>query len=326
MVIKIVVLHLIFSCWAATMLGQEFTTVEVSTTTSLRNALRICKNLGELQWFYSLDYDEHTGSFSILRHPLTPSIKIGISASAANGKTILALTLCESQEGLLHTGAGAYMATLKAYANGLKGRLEDLDIGVYRKGKGLAIRRNTDQSLSMDNHWSEYPINKTETHPSGVYEFYHLFRRNQAEPFGLSLTAIKDSLYMVSFTDSLPDDSLRAQHWITMSLGRGVLSFKGNLYFMIAYPLCVPLVKKNDTFYFHIPHAIPSLYYLDRAREQEDFALLRDPPNSLAEISFNILGFLAHTAKAKSLLKKGLTDPMHRDCYIDLDTGIIKNL
>ena len=30
--------------------------------------------------------------------------------------------------------------------------------------------------------------------------------------------------------------------------------------------------------------------------------------------------------RATALLKKGLKDPAHRDCYIDLDTGVIKNL
>jgi hypothetical protein len=324
--IKILILPIVINFLIASVFAQEFTTVKLSTTTSLRDAMRICKALGELQWFYSLDYDDHVDSFSILRHPLTPTIKIEISASIDNGKTILALTLSESQEGMLHTGVGAYMRTLKAYANGLKGGLENLQIGAFQKGKGLAIQRNANNSKFPANHWGEYPINKADAYPSGVYEFYHLFRRNQTESFCLRLNMSKDSLYIVDFTDTLPEDKLRAQHWITMSLGRGVLSYKGNLYFMIEYPFCVPLAKKLDTFYFHIPNSMPSLYYLDRAREQEDYAAIRDHPNSVAGLSFSIIGFFAHTARARSLLQKGLKDPTHRDCYIDLDNGMIKNL
>ena len=111
--IKIITLQLALTTFAATLFGQEFTAVEVSTTTPLREALRTCKNVGELGWYYSLDYDEHTDSFSILLHPLTPTIKIEIVASAVNGKTNLALTLCEAQEGMLHTGVGGYMTRLQ---------------------------------------------------------------------------------------------------------------------------------------------------------------------------------------------------------------------
>jgi hypothetical protein len=324
---KIIILQLAFTAFAATLFGQKFTAVEVSTTTPLREALRICKNVGELGWYYSFDYDEHTDSFSILLHPLTPTIKIEIVASTVNDKTNLALTLCETQEGMLHTGVGGYMTRLKAYTNALSRRLESAAIGEYREGRGLAIRRTTDQTHSLVNHWAEYPINKTDNYPPGVYEFYPLFKRNKAEPFGLNLTMTADSLYTVSFTDSLRDDQLRAQHWSVISGGRGVLSYEGNLYYMIEYPFCVPLVKRNDTFCFHIPHSLPSLYYLDQAREQESLSVMPgDRPASVGELSFNILVSAVHTDRAKALLKKGLKDPAHRDCYMDLDTGVIKNL
>ena len=308
--IKIIILQLALTICAATLFGQKFTAVGVSTTTPLREALRICKNVGELGWFYSLDYDAHADSFSILLHPLTPTIKIEIVALAVNGKTNLALTLCEAQAGMLHTGVGGYMTRLKGYTNALSRRLENAAVGEYREGHGLAIQRTTDQTPSLVNHWAEYPINKTETYPPGVYEFYQLFKKNEIEPFGLNLTMTADSLYAVSFTDSLPDDQLRAQHWSVMSRGRGVLSYKGNLYYMIEYPFCVPLVKRSDTFCFHIPHSLPSLYYLDQAREQE---------------SPSVLVSAAHTGRAKKLLRDGLADPAHRDCYLDLDTGVIKN-
>ena len=325
--LKIIILQLALSTSAATLCAQKFTAVEVSTTTPLRAALQICKNVGELGWLYSLDYDEHTDSFSILLHPLTPTIKIEIVASAVNGKTNLALTLCEAQEGMLHTGVGGYMTRLKGYTSALSRRLESAAIGEYREGHGLAIQRMTDRAPSLVNHWADYPINKTETYPSGVYEFYQLFKRNKIEPFGLKVTQTADSLYTVSFTDSLPDDKLRAEHWVEISRGRGVLGYKGNLYYMIEYPYCVPLVKRTDTFCFHIPHSLPSLYYLDQAREQESLSVMPGGyPGSVGELSFNVLLSAAHTGRAKKLLRDGLADPAHRDCYLDLDTGVIKNL
>jgi hypothetical protein len=130
--IKIIILQLAFIICSGALFGQKFTAVEVSTSTPLREALRICKNTGELGWYYSLDYDEHTDSFSILLHPFTPTIKIEIVASAVNGKTNLALTLCEAQEGMLHTGVGGYMIRLKGYTNAVSRRLENAAIGEYR--------------------------------------------------------------------------------------------------------------------------------------------------------------------------------------------------
>jgi hypothetical protein len=219
----IIILQLALTASAATLFGQKFTAVEVSTTTPLREALRICKNVGELGWYYSLDYDEHTDSLSAREHA----------------------------------------------------------------------------TYWMANPWR----------------------------WGIPPSGTEDSLYTVSFTDSLPDDQLRAQHWSVISGGRGVLSYEGNLYYMIEYPFCVPLVKRNDTFCFHIPHSLPSLYYLDQAIEQESLSVMPGGyAASVGELSFNVLVSAVHTGRAKALLKKGLTDAAHRDCYVDLDTGGIKNL
>src|ERR1700685_4435598 len=83
--VKILILHFAIYFQIARVSAQEFTTVKLSTTTSLRDAMHICKDLGELQWFYSLDYDHQFDSFFILRHQLTPTIKIEISSSIADG-------------------------------------------------------------------------------------------------------------------------------------------------------------------------------------------------------------------------------------------------
>jgi hypothetical protein len=111
--------------------GQKRVSVSVSTTTPLKEALHICKNVGELGWFYSLDYDEKIDSFSMVRNPLTPTTRIEVSAAAGNDKTALIFTLSERKEGVFGKGEGEYMKLLKSYTSALKTRLQNLEIGNY---------------------------------------------------------------------------------------------------------------------------------------------------------------------------------------------------
>ncbi len=179
------------------------------------------------------------------------------------------------------------------------------------------------QNNKVRNEWAKYPVNQANSYPTGVYEFYQWLRRNQIERFGLYLTMRKDSVYVINFTDSSGDDRHRVYNWLTMSRGQGFISFKGNLYFMLQYPLCLPVVKRNNTFYFHIPPPLPNLYYLNLAQEAgEEFSM--EPTYSLMDLTFNILGFFASDARIKSIIKEGVNDPTMRDCYIDLDTGIFR--
>ena len=71
-----------------------------------------------------------------------------------------------------------------------------------------AIDNNT-----VMNEWSKFPINKAESFPPGVYEFNKTFRKNQAEYFAMSLERQEDSVYAVTFTDSLSDNKKRIGNW-----------------------------------------------------------------------------------------------------------------
>jgi hypothetical protein len=123
-------LFLFLASCSVTATGQKYVSVSVSTTTPLKEALHICKNVGELGWFYSLDYDEKIDSFSMLRHRLTPT-RIEVSAAVSNNKTALIFTLTERKERWGGKGVGEYMKLLKSYTSALETRLQNPEIGNY---------------------------------------------------------------------------------------------------------------------------------------------------------------------------------------------------
>jgi hypothetical protein len=189
------------------------------------------------------------------------------------------------------------------------------------KSGGVALQ--TIRRENVMNDWGKYPINKADTYPSGVYEFYQPFRRNQVEKFNLRLKMRDDSLYEVTFTDSLSDEKQRVYNWLTITLGQGIISYDGKLYYMIQFPLCVPLKKKNNTFYFQVPASLPNRYYYDLA--QSEFGGYRmEPSYDFKDIASNIVGFWISDARWRSIVNEGIKDPTLRDCYIDLDTGVIR--
>ena len=175
------------------------------------------------------------------------------------------------------------------------------------------------------NEWSKLPINTADSFPPGVYEFNKTFRKNQAEYFAMSIERQEDSVYAVSFTDSLPDNKKRIGNWLGFARGQGVISYEGKLYYLLDYAICLPLVKKNNTFYFHIPHALPNIYYLNEARYAETAPgpKLRDAGSPIIGIALVALDPAIRKSKINAINKTGERNTTLRDCYIDLDTGLV---
>ncbi len=53
--------------------------------------------------------------------------------------------------------------------------------------------------------WGSLPINTAENYPAGVYEGYTTFRKNQPMDYALTVEKKEDSVYVVTFTDTLPE-------------------------------------------------------------------------------------------------------------------------
>jgi hypothetical protein len=315
---------------------QTYSTLSVSTTTPMRDALHICNNLAQLAGFRGIDYykdlDNMTYSAGFFGKP-TPFV---VNARADGDKTILTFRLWHLK------AVGGYAGLLETYSKKLAEKLDNCLIGHISKEKGeKPVIDSLSTSTDDGPDWSIYSITQTSTYSAGVFPTPALFRRNIAEPFDLDLTWRSDSVYELRLKDSPTEEETRLHeslkeargrmgHYIG-SDGRGLLCYQGKLYFIIQYPLCLPLEKAGDTFHFHIPRSFPNLKSLDLVNQEE-----AGPPhytgnnngNPLAVLAAALLFGIADEALKqqgeKSMLRKGIRDKTMRDCYFDLKTGKAK--
>jgi hypothetical protein len=192
-----------------------------------------------------------------------------------------------------------------------------------------AVSLSTIESNNVMHEWASLPINTAGSYPPGVYEGYTTLRKNQPYDYALRVDRRDDSVYVVTFTDTLPEKRKRIISWLDFR-GRGVISYNSQLYYLLDYPVCLPLVRKNNTFYFHIPSSLPNMYYLDKARTEglsttslRDLGPIRNAGDGVAAGGALVIGTLGRQAEIKAIKKEGIKDPTMRDCYIDLGTGIL---
>jgi len=202
----------------------------------------------------------------------------------------------------------------------------EMDLG-YPADK-LSLRDILDNRV--ENTWAAYPINRTEVYSDGIFTSYGNFRDNQPEKHNLNVTMRQDSVYLLNFTDTLTEEKKEIGQWIYKFRYHGILSCKGQLYCMLDYPLCLPLTKKGNTFYFHLPNSLPNMYFINLAEVKGNAVdngapgAINDAGSLVYAVARGILSVIIKQAALKSVVKKGLADPSFRDCYIDLDTGMIE--
>jgi hypothetical protein len=315
---------------------QTYSTLSVSTTTPMHDALHICNNLAQLAGFRGIDYYKDLDSLTYSARFFGKPTPFVVNARSNGDKTILTFRLWHLKAVI------GYAGTLETFSKKLAEKLDNCSIGRISKEKG---EEPVVDSLSMSTDdgpdWSIYSINQTSNYSAGLFPTPALFRRNIAEPFDLDLTWRSDSVYVLSLKDTLTPEQTRLHeslkevrgrmgHCIGRD-GRGLLSFQGKLYFIIQYPLCLPLEKAGDTFYFHIPRSFPNLTSLDLVNQQEAGTPLytgNNNGNPLAVLATAVLFGIADEALKqqgeKSMLRKGIRDKTMRDCYVDLKTGKAK--
>lgn len=256
-----------------------------------------------------------------------------VNARANGDKTILTFSLWHLK------AVYGYAGILQTYTKRLAGKLDNCSIGRISKEKGeKPLIDSLSPSIDDGPDWSIYSINNTATYSAGIFPTPALFRRNIAEPVEMDLAWRADSVYVLRLKDTLTAEQTRLHetlkeangrmaHYIGND-GRGLLCYKGQLYFIIQYPLCLPLEKAGDTFYFHIPRTFPNLKSLDLVNQKEG-----EPPTFTPDNNGSPLGALAavlvlstvegiiREQSEKSLLRKGIRDKSMRNCYLDLKTG-----
>lgn len=322
---------------------QPYSIITVSTTTPVRDALHICKDVGESNGFDGIDYYRGLDSFSLtIKTPPDELIMtMLVSACPDRGMTILTVKLWCGAKILSRSRDWA----LKRYANRLSRKLEHPWVGVIAVRKGqMPFIDSLTVAREKESDWSGYPITTAKVYSAGLYERPSLFRRNIADSIAFELTWRKDSVYVMKLRDSLSAEQIRLHETLkeiksrmyawTMRHDRGVICYQGKLYFIVKYPICLPLEKSGDTFYFHIPRTYPSLRSLNQVREKDAQPLMGSDTGSADNVAAALLAalfidmtevFIRYEVE-QSILRKGKKDKTMRDCYVDLNTGQAKCL
>jgi hypothetical protein len=235
----------------------------------------------------------------------------------------------------------------KSFAGGisqvLKALIDTIDYGLgsgrANDSPSFSLQQINSSSLAAN---SNYPILNPERSPSpGYYPNFLKFRADSIIHSDYGLEYQKDSAYHL-ISPSFPDDmayALLNNIW--------VLSDKeGGMYIHLTKDIFLPLIKKDNTFCFYIPHSLPDMRSiqmleernksLNRKPDSNDFSfpatsnsnnLLVIPVTIAMILVFDLALHSTATLVTHSQIKKinasGRKSEKFRDCFIDMNSGYI---
>ena len=181
---------------------------------------------------------------------------------------------------------------------------------------------------NVNNAWKELTINKQALDTGiGIYESNSYFVENKLKQFSLQLNELKDSVFEIKFIGNDQNEKLSFTHLLTLKRGRGIIQFKGSLFYLLDYKYCIPITKKWNTFYFHIPASLPNMLYFD-AKWLNSYLNTQVGLSNVNNITDLIVvaggDYILQTLKdshESSFKRMAMNDSSFRDCYIDLDIG-----
>ncbi len=339
--------HLIFCLLSISCLSgyaQTCYIMSLSTTTAVRDALHICKDVAEedrfsYTGFDGTDYYRGLDSFYLYSKHGDESRTMLVSARRMSDKTTLTFKLWFKAKAILEP------YTLIGITKRLSLKLTSVEIGSMSSTKETVPHIDTVPTVAdIGAGWSAYPINHATVYSAGIFETPSLFRRNIADSIDLDLTWRKDSVYVlrhktalsaekIRLHETLREDKKRLNAW-AYSNNRGIVSYEGKLYIIIDYPLCLPLAQSNDSFYFHIPTSFPNLKSLNLVAQRQSKPFSYGDGGNGGSLAGALVGGVAICLVEGStrllvdgfIRRKGRHDHTMRECYIDLNTGEAKSL
>lgn len=225
----------------------------------------------------------------------------------------------------------------------LKALIDTIDCrlisGPVNDGSSFTWQQINNSYLAVSHN---YPILNPERSPSpGYFRNFKKFREDSIIHCEYNLEYQKDSVYHLidlPFTGKIADTLLN-KIWV-------ISDKEGRMYIHLTKDIFVPLVKKDNTFCFYIPHSLPDMHSLQKVAMREksmdwhytgfDFSGFNTGnSNNLLIIPVTIAGILIldlalfSTAAliTHSQIKKikafGKKFEKFRDCFIDMNSGHI---
>ena len=225
-----------------------------------------------------------------------------------------------------------YSAYKIAIGNSINYLVNNIASNYYGQKEGNdSLYTLSDINNSITNEWVSYNVNTQKTNVDGVYETFDKFRNNIIEPVNLSVSREGDSLFQINF--------LERNSYFSKETGNlenvFAVSFNGKLFiYSKKTTALIPLIKKNNTFYFYVPNILPNMYSIISSKNLRTIGGngdngIQGNGNAWVELAIDGIGFIIKTivnsgvdAKKERIYNNGMGDDM-RNCFIDMDSGDI---
>ena len=235
-----------------------------------------------------------------------------------------------------------YSAYKIAIGNCINYLINDISRNYYEQKDGNdSLYTLTDINNSITNEWISYNVNNQRTDVDGVYETFDKFKNNIIEPIGLSVNREGDSLYQINF---LGKNTYYSQESGDLNKAFAVysqetdnlnnvfaVSYHGTLFIAIKGTCLIPLIRKNNTFYFYVPNQLPNMYSIISSKNLRTIGDngVQAGENGWAGLAIDGIGLMIKLivntsviSKAERIYNNGVGNDM-RNCFIDMDSGDI---
>jgi hypothetical protein len=169
--------------------------------------------------------------------------------------------------------------------------------------------------------WAFYPINQQTPSANGIYPTFDDFLNNRLQIVDPSLRMADDSAYLLNIPTGVKTP------W-------GVY-YDGVFYFGLNSPpashFFLPLVSRNNTFYFYIPNSLPNMYAMLTAGQLTPQSILDNSSsiqtNTYADLTGLVIGAIFQAGENRAIKNKLKKVTLYgtggdlRQCFLDMDSG-----
>ena len=179
---------------------------------------------------------------------------------------------------------------------------------------------------NVTNDWANYPINRQSPVSNGIYPTFDDFLNNREQVMDFSLRMNVDSNYTLMLPAGVKSP------WGVYTNGAFYLAFNDPYSPYTRRAFYLQLEKKNNTFYFYLPHDLPNMYAFLSATQMGTTPIGSNRVNSGNALAGALVsGIAAGTqisknaataARGENVTEMGMNSGWRR-CFLDMDSGDI---
>ena len=200
-----------------------------------------------------------------------------------------------------------------------------VDMQAYTRDSAIYDEESIHTNVIAD--WATYPINQQTPSANGVYFTFDDFLNNRLQVVDFSVRMECDSTYSLDIPTrvKIPWGAFyEGVFYFGLNVPHTLLR-EGNLFFL-------PLVRRNNTFCFHLPNQLPNMYAMLSAESLPPTGYTLDNPgpgitNLYVASAALVIGVISQAVKNQVINKRqdkiasyGTSADL-RQCFLDMDCG-----